>query len=268
MPHRFHGRYLITGASQGIGFEIARILGKRNCELLLLSRSETKLEKARKLLAKDNISCQTITCDLAKPESIQKAAKQIRRSCATLNGIINNAGYAYPGYFHELPIEEFSKTMAVDYLGAALISRELVELVAKGGLLSFTSSVVGFMGVFGYSAYAPAKFALMGLAETLRQELYFRDIQVSVLCPPDTDTPGYHEENKTKPPETMALSKTAKLMTAQEVAESFVRGVERGQFLITCNLESAFLYHFHRIFPSLSHRIILGLIKKARKKQS
>lgn len=123
------------------------------------------------------------------------------------------------------------------------------------------------MGVFGYSSYAGPKFALIGLAETLRQEMLARKIQVSVLCPPDTETPGYATENETKPYETASLSESAKLMSADAVAAKFIKGVGKGKFIITCNFESGMLYRLHGIWPSLVFSIMTGMIKKAQKKK-
>ena len=76
----------------------------------------------------------------------------------------------------------------------------------KNGNIANISSVLGYMGVFGYAAYGAAKFAVVGLSECLRQDLLPYNIKVSVIYPPDTDTPQWHEENKIKPGETRALS--------------------------------------------------------------
>jgi short-subunit dehydrogenase len=131
-----------------------------------------------------------------------------------------------------------------------------------GSFITFTSSVAGFLGVFGFTSYSPSKFALIGFAEALNQEVAARGIRVAVLCPPDTDTPGFEEENITKPYETRALSGTAKLMSAQEVAEVFLKQLERGRFIITCNSESAILYRLQGIAPNFARRYMLRMIRK------
>ncbi|AFM13604.1 SDR family oxidoreductase [Turneriella parva] len=269
MKHRLGGVYAITGASKGIGRAFAHALAPKASALVLLARDAKALKAVSAELTKLNpkLSVETYSVDLSDPKAIKKTTDAIRKAHRTINGIVNNAGYARPGYFHELPADEFEKAMRVDYLGAVHVTRALHDLVPKGGLITFTSSVVGYMGVFGYSSYAGAKFALIGFAETLRQELAAREIQVSVLCPPDTETPGYAIENQTKPVETQALSAGAKLMTAEAVAQKFVNGIERGKFLINCNFDSALIYRLKSIWPSLVHRIMLGMIKKAQKKK-
>lgn len=271
MAHQFaHGTYLITGASKGIGRSIALRLAAQGTELILLARDKKALQKTeleiKKLHARSNVS--VFSCDLSDRKAIERCVKDIRKKHKNLAGIIHVAGYARPGYFGELPPEEFEKAVRTDYLGAVFLTHGLHDLVETGGLVSFTSSVVGYMGVFGYTSYAGPKFALIGFAESLRQEMISRQIQISVLCPPDTETPGYAEENRTKPYETQALSESAKLMTADAVAEKFMRGVKKGKFIITCNGESTMLYRLHGIWPSLVFRIMSGMIKKAQKKRA
>lgn len=270
MKHTIQGTYVITGASKGIGRAFAKALAPKASVLVLIARDAKALKAVSAELIQLNarLKVETHSTDLSDQKAIKKTTDSIRKSHRTINGIVNNAGYARPGYFHELPADEFEKAMRVDYLGAVHVTRALHDLVPKGGLITFTSSVVGYMGVFGYSSYAGAKFALIGFAETLRQELAAREIQVSVLCPPDTETPGYATENETKPVETQALSAGAKLMTAEAVAAKFVKGIERGKFLINCNFDSALIYRLKNIWPSLVYRIMMGMVKKAQKKKS
>lgn len=270
MKHQFsHGTYLITGASRGIGRSIALQLAALGTELILVARDKKALVETERAIktAHPRSNVTVYSCDLADRKAIEQTTRDIRKRFKTLAGIINNAGYARPGYFGELPVEEFEKAIRTDYLGAVFITHALHDLVSEGGLITVTSSVVGYMGVFGYTSYAGPKFALVGFAETLRQELLARKIQVSVLCPPDTETPGYAEENKTKPYETQALSESAKLMPPDAVAEKFIRGVKKGKFIITCNFESTMLYRLHGIWPSLVFSIMTGMIKKAQKKK-
>ncbi len=244
------------------------MLARRGANLVLIARDKKALSLAQAECKRENPSgkMDIFSCDLSNRKAIETTCAAIRRKHPVLAGIINNAGYARPGYFHELPADEFDRAVKIDYLGAVHLTRALHALVKTGGLISFTSSVVGYTGVFGYSSYAGPKFALVGFAETLRQELDQRGIQVSVLCPPDTETPGYAEENKTKPIETQALSESAKLMTAEAVAAKFIKAVEKGKFIITCNFESSMLYRLHGIIPSLVFKIMMGMIRKAQKK--
>jgi short-subunit dehydrogenase len=92
--------------------------------------------------------------------------------------------------------------------------------------------------VFGYTDYCASKFAIVGFSEALRSELKPHGITVSVLCPPDTDTPGFETENLTKPEETRAISSTAKVLSPAAVADHLLRGMARAEFLIIPGFDS------------------------------
>ena len=86
-----------------------------------------------------------------------------------------------------------------------------------GGRVVFVSSQAGQVGIYGFSAYSPSKFALVGLAQVLRMELQAHGILVSVAYPPDTKTPGFEDENRYKPVETRLISETSGLFEPEQV---------------------------------------------------
>ena len=88
------------------------------------------------------------------------------------------------------------------------------------------------LGVYGYAAYTPTKFALRGLAESLRMELRPHGVAVSVSYPPDTDTPQLAGEAELRPPETSLISGDAKMFSAQAVAADILAGMRRRAFRI------------------------------------
>ena len=115
-------------------------------------------------------------------------------------------------------------------------------MIARGrGHVVLVSSTAGLVGVFGYSAYAPAKYAVRGLAETLRPELAPHGIVVVCAYPPDTRTPGLDRENELKPAETVKISAAIKPRDAAPVAKAIVRGIEHDQLVITADFQTAVL---------------------------
>jgi len=89
-----------------------------------------------------------------------------------------------------------------------------------------------------------------------------------VLCPPDTDTPGFQTENRTKPPETVAVSQGAKIMRPDQVAEELLKGMERERFMIIPGADGKFSFFMKRLFPSLVFSILDGQVRKAREKKT
>jgi 3-dehydrosphinganine reductase len=111
----------------------------------------------------------------------------------------------------------------------------------RTGHLLLVSSAAGLVGVFGYSAYCPAKFAVRGLAESLRAELKPHGIVVGCAYPPDTDTPGLARENEHKPEATATFSAKVKVRSADEVGKAIVRGIERDRLVVTADRSTALL---------------------------
>ncbi len=116
----------------------------------------------------------------------------LNRRHGPIDLLVNSAGAALPGYFDDLTIEDFSQQLEINYLGTVrVIKAVLPSMKARGkGWIANVSSLAGVKGVFGYTAYCGSKFAVTGFSERFRSELYRYGIGVSVLCPPDTRTPG------------------------------------------------------------------------------
>ena len=138
-------------------------------------------------------------------------------------------------------------------------------LAARKGHIAFVSSMMGYFGIIGYAAYAPSKFALVGLAEVLRHEYRSSGLRVSVLYPPDTDTPGFVSENASKPPETLELSANIKVAQPDEVARQFVDGIVREKFHILPS-GAGMVWRLQRYVPHLVRAFLDRDLKKARRK--
>ncbi len=125
--------------------------------------------------------------------------------------------------------------MRINYLGSIYCTQAcLLSMKQRGsGRIVFVSSQAGQLGVFGYTSYCSTKFALKGLAESLQMELARENIYVTLVFPPDTDTPGLKEENKTKPKETQMINETSGLLSADQVAKKIIQATRKGSF--TCS---------------------------------
>jgi 3-dehydrosphinganine reductase len=148
--------------------------------------------------------------------------------------LINSAGTTHPGRFIDLEEAHFRTSMAVNYWGTVHTLQHAVPwMIDRGeGQILNVSSVAGILGVYGMTAYSAAKFAVRGLSASLRAELKEHGINVSVLCPPDTDTPMLREEVLQRPPETEALSPSDQAISAEAVAQVTIREWSRGRATI------------------------------------
>jgi len=230
---------VVTGGSSGIGREIARQVVVRGARVSLIARDRVRLASA----AVDVGAAATAAADVADAEALRVAFSAIVTDRGPVDVLVTSAGSAHPGYFEQLDDAVFREQMDVDYFGTLHAIRTVVpSMIERGrGHIVTISSTAGLLGVFGYTAYAPAKFAVRGLAETLRAELAPHGIVVACAYPPDTRTPGFDAENELKPPETERISAAIKPREAPAVARAIVRGIEKDRLVITADAQTAAL---------------------------
>jgi 3-dehydrosphinganine reductase len=262
---------IITGGSSGIGKATAILLAQQGANLALIARDRQNLQAAKsEIEALKLIPNQKIIIFKADVANFNEITTIIQMAISELGGLdllITSAGIAHPGYFSELSIEIFERTMAVNYFGSLYsIQAALPTLIAqKQGQIVLISSGAGSIGIYGYTAYSSSKFAVRGLAESLRGELKPKGIRVSIVYPPDTDTPQLAQENKTKPPETKAITATAATWTAEAVAQTILTGIERRQIEITPGLEMTVLNRWHSLLKPLLNWYFDKIITKVMK---
>jgi 3-dehydrosphinganine reductase len=228
----------IVGGSLGIGLAVAPRVAALGAEVTILARQRERLEQAA---ATVRAACrrpeQTVTwrqLDVGDHDQVAATMQTLVAERGAPDVLINCAGRAYPRRFEDISYAQFAETMLVNLHGCwNTVQALLPHMKAKGGgYIVNTSSIAGLIGVFGYTDYCASKFALVGFSEALRSELRPHGITVSVLCPPDTDTPGFVTENLTKPEETRAISATAQVLPPAAIADALLRGMARRTFLI------------------------------------
>lgn len=251
---------IITGGSSGIGLAIAQKLAAQGAHVSIVARTPEKLATAKlQIEAQRRSTDQQVLTFAADVAQRSQAEAAIHESIAQLGApdlLITCAGVARPGEFQEMPIEVFEQTMAVNYFGSLYCIRAALPAMEqrRQGHLVCVSSGAGLVGLYGYTAYSPSKFALRGLAEALRGELRPKGIGVSIVYPPDTDTPQLEEENKTKPLVTQQITASAKTWSADGVADVILAAVERRAFAITPGFEMTVLNRLHSVLLPLLHR--------------
>ncbi len=258
----------ITGGSSGIGLSTARLLAASGTNVLILARSRDRLDQAvRDIEGERKSEHQRVAgmqLDVSRHEEVDRVMAEAVDGFGVPDLLINSAGKAVPRPFEEISYEQFDDIMKTNFYGAwNMIHALLPHMKKRGGHIANVSSMAGFLGVFGYADYSASKFAMIGLSETLRSELKQYNIRISVLCPPDTDTPGFELENRTKPPETKAVGGTAKLLAPEVVARALLKGVRKNRFMVLVNAEGQLIYLVKRCTPWLLDWILDRTIKKA-----
>jgi 3-dehydrosphinganine reductase len=158
--------------------------------------------------------------------------------------------------------------MAVNYFGTLYPIRAVVPAMRarRRGAVVLISSGAGLIGLFGYTPYAPTKFAVRGLAESLRGELRPAGVHVMIVYPPDTETPQLHEECLTKPVETKAITAGGGLWSAEAVARVTLEGLRKGRFSVAPGLQISALARLHSLIAPLLFSSFDKTARKARRK--
>jgi 3-dehydrosphinganine reductase len=236
---------LVTGGSSGIGLETARRALERGARVSVVARDADRLARAVDELERESAVTRVAgePADVTDPGRLGAAVALLVAQFGPVDVLVTCAGEARPGHFELLPVEVFKDQMALNYFGTLHAVRAVVPAMRerRRGHLLLVSSTAGLVGVYGYSAYAPTKFALRGLAETLRAELKPVGVVVSCAFPPDTDTPGLARENLDKPEATARISAAVKVRSASAVAAAMIRGVEHDRLVITADPGTAVL---------------------------
>jgi len=260
---------LVTGGSSGIGLATGRELAARGAAVTLLARDETRLRAATASIgvAAPLADVGFARADVRDARATGEAVSAAASTRGPIDVVVTAAGYARPGYFTELTDDTFRDQVDVDYFGTLHVVRAVVpEMIERGrGHLVMVASTAALVGVFGYSAYAPAKYAVRGLAETLRPELAPLGIVVACAYPPDTDTPGLVAENEHKPFETARLSEAITPRSADAVARAVARGIERDRLVITADAQTAALARAAGVLGPYVRWSVDRTVRRARK---
>lgn len=271
--HFYKKNIVITGGSSGIGLSLARQLAALGANLFLVARREEPLAQAIAELdaikTHEEQRFEMATADVAERESIEQVLQSWVQQ-HDIDILINNAGIAYCNHIEETDPSIFEEMMRVNYLGTVWATRAMVPHFKKkrrGHILN-VSSLAGILGIFGYAAYAPSKFAVMGFSDVIRQELLPYNVKVSILLPPDTDTPQYASESETKPEVTKVIAGKVKLMDPEDVATQTLRGMAREKYHIVVGADSQVPYLGVRFIPAITRWVIdRDMMKFLRKKQ-
>ena len=179
---------LITGASGGIGKEIANVLIEHNAEVCISGRNLDELNALKELLGE---KCHVVTCDLSKKDEIIELIKKTDELLGHIDIFINNAGITKDNIFLRMSESEWEDVLNVNLNSTFSI----LKLITKGmikrryGRIINISSVVGVTGGAGQVNYSASKAGLIGLTKSLSQEVATRNITVNCIAPGFIETP-------------------------------------------------------------------------------
>ncbi len=248
-------RVLITGGSKGIGRSLAQHLACEGAQVVVAARGQADLDSTvASLTVVGKAVHGSVSFDVRDEEAASRGVSAAIEKLGGLDALICNSGVAHPGYAHTLTADVFRQQFELNTLGHInVVLAALPHFRAqRSGHVCLVSSMLGFMGMYGYSAYCTSKFAIAGFAQALRQELDIVGVSVHLAYPPTTTTPGLDEENRIKPKDVWQLESDnsfSKTYPPETVAVALAKGMEKGRFEILVGADSAFIHGMNRLLP-------------------
>ena len=237
---------LITGASAGIGTELARVFASKGHRLALVDRHGDRLTTlASEIVAAGGTAPILIPCDLDHPDACDKIADALAAKDVEVEFVVNNAGFGLFGYAIELDRAEQLGIIAVNILALTDLSLRFSDSLIRhrGGILNL-GSLAGFLPGPGMAVYYASKAYVLSFSEALRQELAPHGVRVTTLCPGSVSTefqaragikPGFEHE---------ILN-----VSASDVAQAGYRGLMANKRAVLPGLGMKIVPFLLRLFP-------------------
>lgn len=251
---------LITGASTGIGYELAKLFAKDRHNLILVARDEGKLETAKNELSKYNVEVKILSLDLSKSEDIQGLFNYVEMNKLNVDILVNNAGIGTFGDFSEIEWEKEEALIDINIKVLTKLTKYFLPKIIEcknGGILN-VASTAAFCSGPRMAAYYASKAYVLNLTEAIYEECKDSGIRISCLCPGPVKTTFQDKAGIKK-------SESAKkyLMDAEEVAKVSYKDFKKGKLIIIPGMKNKLLVIGNKLLPRrISRKIILKTNKK------
>lgn len=239
---------VITGASSGIGKELAFQFAAKGAKVVLAARNSAALNESAAKIEQDGGVALAIATDVTKRAEVDYLVSQTVKKFGRIDIFINNAGVTHRSVpAAELREEEVKTVMDTNFTSGLYSLWAVVPHMEKsgGGQLVFVSSVVGKRGIPRNAIYCASKFALQGFTESIRLELKRKNIRVINVCPPGVNTPFYENNQR-------GDKRTFFLQPVQKIARLIVRASEKEQRDVLLTWNSKALHYANVFFPRLT----------------
>ena len=239
------GTALITGASEGIGYELTRLFAQDGYDLALVARNEAKLNAIADDLSRANgITAKVIAKDLSKPEAPDEIYEELKRDGITVTVLVNNAGYLVFGPFAETDLSAQLDMLQVLVWAPTKLTGLFVKdmLKGSGGKILNMGSVGSFTPGPSCAVYAAAKSHILSFSHAIAEELKGSNVTVTTVCPGGTRTQfasrGNVEEAFGNTYFTMSAKKVAKIAyrALMNNRRHVVTGVHNKAVVLSCRL--------------------------------
>src|SRR6266536_4316803 len=239
---------LITGASAGLGHEVAKLFARNGHDLVLVARNGSALASfADELQRQFGVKAKPFPLDLTASAAPQSIFDQLAREGIRVDVLVNNAGYGTLAPFRKTSVEELLGQIQLNIAALTHLTKLflLPMLERKSGKVLNVASTAGFQAGPGMAVYYATKAYVISLSEALASELRGSGITVTCLCPGPTDT-GFQKRART---EDSVLLRRLQPMSAKAVAQDGYRGLMSGRTLVISGLRNWLVAESTRFAP-------------------
>ena len=249
---------LVTGASSGIGLELARALGRRGSHLVLVARDRTRLVAAAEGLAREwSVEAEVVSADLAQPDSPAALFAELSARGRAIDVLVNNAGVGVFGEFASTDFQDEKKLVELNVLAAMALTKLCLPgmMRHRRGRILNVASTAGFFPGPHMAAYYASKAFVLSFSQAVARELEGSGVSVTSLCPGPVRT-GFTEGQDIR------LFHTPLVMDATRVAEAGVRGLLAGRRIVVPGILNWLLVELGRISPRRLSEAIAGYLNQ------
>jgi short-subunit dehydrogenase len=261
---------VISGASRGLGLELARGFGAEGANLVLLARDERNLAQSADELRRRGVRVTTVVCDVSEDRKVRDAVASIIADAGRVDVLVNNAGTIQVGPVENMGIDDYESALRVHFWGPFYLMREITPHMKarRQGRIVNIASIGGKVAVPHLLPYAASKFALVGLSEGMRAELLKDGIYVTTVCPGLMRTGShfnaYFKGQHKKEYALFAIANASPLFStdAEAAARRIIEACRYGTAEIVITPQARLLRLANSLFPNLMAEI-LALVNQA-----
>jgi short-subunit dehydrogenase len=239
---------LVTGASSGIGYELAKLFAQDGKNIVVVARSQDRLEKLKtEIENKSGTKVIVGVKDLSKPDAPQEIFSELEKNNINVDVLVNNAGFPVHGKFAETDLKEELNMIQVNITSLTHFTKLFVKKMIenKSGWILNVASTAGFYPFPLISIYAATKAYVLSFTEALANELQGTGVSVTCLCPGPTDTRFYERGNVWN----AKWAKTMKRMDAAKVARVGYTALKKRRVMVVAGLGNSLMVFLPRFFP-------------------
>ena len=250
---------LVTGASKGIGAELAMLCAREGAQVILVARSAEDLEDAAERIRSDcRVATTVIPADLSMPEAAEGLRRRIDERGLSVDVLVNNAGVGAWGRFHEIEREREDRTVSLNVVALTQLTRCFVlDMISRRwGRVLNVASTAGFQGTPYMAVYGATKAYVLAFSEALSEELRPLGIAVTCLAPGTTST-GFFDTAPMR-------AKAPGMMSPAAVAHAGIRGLIKGDSLVVPGLLNKAMVGAQRLTPRALVTKVAGVVMRGR----